>query len=206
MLERTTQRIVMPVLLSLTVLMVRPADAQLVKRISQAVKQKVSDRSKELQDSVTKRATEPVDSALVRANVVDSVASKASAKAGQAVGQAGRRSGMGAEEKSVRDGLAAGGFDLTANFERNKSIISGPTTGMMQALAKVLAESPNAILIQGRADGGLSRAAAQKLGEQRALAMKAELVSQGIQANRIFTAAGGVAQPGMAPLFVQRIR
>jgi outer membrane protein OmpA-like peptidoglycan-associated protein len=200
------KRYTIPLLLALAVSGVRPVEAQLAKRISQAIKQKVGDRSKELQDSITKRATEPVDSALVRSNSVDSLASKASSKAGQVVSQAGRRSSMGAEEMQVRDGLTNGGFELTANFERNKSVISGQKSGMMQALAKVLAELPNVILIQGRADPGLSRAAAQKLGERRALAMKAELVSQGIQANRIFTAAGGVAQPGMAPLFVQRIR
>lgn len=205
MLHRTTQRIVMPVLLSLTVAMVRPADAQLVKRIAQAVKQKVSDRSKELQDSITKRATEPVDSVLVRSNSVDSLASKASSKAGQAVSNAGRRSAMSAEEKRVRDNIANGLELFSISFERNKSVISG-STEELQALVKQMLESPNALLVQGRADPGMSRAAAQRLAEQRALALKGALVSQGIQANRIFTAAGGVAQPGMAPLFVQRIR
>lgn len=194
-----------PLLLGVSAWIARPADAQLAKRISQAVRQKVSARSQELQDSMTKRATEPVDSALVRSNSVDSLASKASSKAGQAVSNAGRRTALSAEEKRVRDGIANGLELVSISFERNKSVIGG-STEELQALTKQMLESPNAILVQGRADPGMSRAAAQRLAEQRALALKAVLVAQGIQANRIFTAAGGVAQPGMAPLFVQRIR
>ena len=199
------QRVIISLLLGMTVVAVRPAEAQLTKRIAQAVKQKVSDRSKELQDSITKRATEPVDSALVRTSSVDSLASKASAKAGQAVSTVGRRSTMGAEEKRVRAGVASGRLDLTFNFERNKSVISAPTEEM-QALAKVLAESPNVVLLQGLADPGLTSGKAQKLAEDRAVALKSALVALGVPADRLFTAAGGVAPPGVASLFVQRIR
>lgn len=205
MRPRSMQRHMIPLLLGVSAWIARPADAQLAKRISQAVRQKVSARSQELQDSMTKRATEPVDSALVRSNSVDSLASKASSKAGQAVSNAGRRTALSAEEKRVRDGIANGLELVSISFERNKSVIGG-STEELQALTKQMLESPNAILVQGRADPGMSRAAAQRLAEQRALALKAVLVAQGIQANRIFTAAGGVAQPGMAPLFVQRIR
>ncbi|HJU72435.1 MAG TPA: OmpA family protein [Gemmatimonadaceae bacterium] len=193
-------------LLGALALPIASAEAQLPKRISQAIKQKVSDRKREMEDSITKRATEPVDSALVRASKVDSLAAKASAKASAMVSTVGRGKQMSAEEKALRGALAAGRLDLTdLAFARGKSdpIISPEA---LQLLAKVLGDLPNVYLVQGRADAGMAKAAAQKLAEKRALAFKTALVAQGVPAERLFAAGDGSAQPGGALASVLRVQ
>jgi outer membrane protein OmpA-like peptidoglycan-associated protein len=80
-----------------------------------------------------------------------------------------------------------------------------PNTSL-QLLAKVLREESSVVLIQARADAGLSKNATQKLADQRSGAIKFALVAMGVPAERLFTAADGSASPGSPLASVLRIQ
>ncbi len=82
------------------------------------------------------------------------------------------------------------------NFDTSKSDIKPEYAGELANLAGIMAKYPNArAKIVGYADARGSEPANQKLGEDRANAVKSALVGKGVAATRLETASGGDKDP-----------
>jgi outer membrane protein OmpA-like peptidoglycan-associated protein len=177
-----------------------PAQSQVLKKIQQQVKQKIASGKMRIEDSIATHATEPLDSAVSRtARPVDARVAKVGGDAGEVVATAGRKP-LDADERRIRDGLAAGRLDLPAvQFDGDVPAESSRET--LETLARALAASPNAYLVQV-ADGPDPT---QRLGERRATAVKTWLVAHGVSAARLF-AAGAVSGTDTPVVSVTRMQ
>jgi outer membrane protein OmpA-like peptidoglycan-associated protein len=174
------------------------AEAQLLKRVAERVKQKITERKQQTEESVLSHAAEPADSAFAKVtSPVESLATRAGGTAGAAVGRLGRgEDKTSAEVTRIRQDLAAGRASLpgVVFFPGTDAIdpASGPT---LQALAAVLSESPGAFLVQARGDAGAQPQAALQMAGARATAIKGWLMSAGVPAERVFAAGDPTAAP-----------
>jgi outer membrane protein OmpA-like peptidoglycan-associated protein len=179
----------------------KQAEAQLLKRVTERVKQKIAERKQQTEESVLSHAAEPADSAFAKVtSPVESLATRAGGRAGAAVSRLGRgEEKTSSEVTRIRQDLAAGRASLTGVvFVLGSDAIepaSGPT---LQALAAVLTESPGAFLVQARGDAGAQPQAALQLAAARATAIKGWLVSTGVPAERVFAAGDPTATPDAA--------
>lgn len=176
----------------------RPADAQILKRVTERVKQKVVEKKVQTEETALNHATEPADSALTRAAApVESLTARAGGAAGAAVAGVGRSSGGASSEQArLREQLTAGRADLPAvQFESGSAALTPAGEPALAALAAVLLESPGPFLIQGRADPGAAPADAPLVASARATTVKAWLSANGVPPERIFAAGDGAAMP-----------
>jgi outer membrane protein OmpA-like peptidoglycan-associated protein len=183
------------------------APAQILKKVQQQARQKISGTKTRLEDSVATHATEPLDSVLTRtARPVDSTAARVSSGASVTASNAIRPKDPNADERRMRDGLQAGRVELTSvTFDGD--VPSDASRARLDALARVLASLPNAFLIQVHpVEGAGTGAAATTLAGQRAAAIKALLVARGIQSNRLFAAADGQASSAGALVTLTRLQ
>ena len=82
------------------------------------------------------------------------------------------------------------------NFDTSKSEIRAADQGDLNQMAQILQAYPSAkIKVVGYADARGTDPANQKLGADRANAVKSALVAQGVSADRIETASGGESEP-----------
>jgi outer membrane protein OmpA-like peptidoglycan-associated protein len=178
-----------------------PAQAQLLKRVTERVKQKVEERKLQTEESAISRAAEPADSALARMTApVESLATRVGGGAAAAVGGLGRGTDATAEAMRLRDELAAGRAELPAiRFQAGTPALDPSCETALRSLAMALTQLPGVFLVQGRADAGASEAEALPLGAARAAAIKAWLVDNGIGPDRVFATSDGTAAPD-APL------
>lgn len=168
------------------------APAQILKKVQQQAKQKISGTKTRLEDSVATHATQPLDSVLTRAaQPVDSTAARVGGDASGMVTKAVRRKDSNAEERRMRDALAGGRLELTSvTFDGD--VPSEASRARLDALARALTAMPNAFLIQVRSVPGTEPAAvAATLAGQRAAALKAMLVARGVPSARLFAATDG---------------
>ncbi|HEY7637924.1 MAG TPA: OmpA family protein [Gemmatimonadales bacterium] len=181
-----------------TSITVERAEAQLLKRVTERVKQKVAERKQQTQEAVLNRAAEPADSALAKVtSPVESLAARAGGGAGAAVGRLGRGEGMGSEETTrIREELAGGRVSLpNITFVPGTDAIDPASEPSLQALAAALAQWPSPVLIQARGDAGASPQDAVQVAGARATAIKAWLVGSGVPAERVFAAGDATAMP-----------
>jgi len=177
---------------------VEQAEAQLLKRVAERVKQKVTERKLQTEESVLNHAAEPADSALAKVtSPVESLATRAGGGAGAAVGRLGRGEGnASAEVTRIRTELATGRAALPGVIFVPGTDAIDPSSGpSLQALASVLTESPGAFLVQARGDAGAQPQDGIRLGGARAAAIKSWLVSTGVPAERLFAAGDPAATP-----------
>ncbi len=172
------------------------AEAQLLKRVTERVKQKVAERKQQTEEVVLTRAAEPADSALAKVtSPVESLATRAGGGAGAAVGRLGRGEGKAsAEVTRIRQELAAGRATLPGViFVPGTDAIDPSSGSSLQALAAVITESPGAFLVQARADAGAQPQGALQLAGARAAAIKTWLLGNGVPAERVFAAGDATA-------------
>jgi outer membrane protein OmpA-like peptidoglycan-associated protein len=181
------------------------AEAQLLKRITERVKQKVTERKAQTEEAVLSHAAEPADSAMAKVtSPVESLATRVGGGAGAAVGRMGRGEGKAsAEATRIREELAAGRATLPGvAFVPGADAIDPSSEPSLRALATVIAESPAAFLVQARADAGAPPQDALQLAGARATAIKTWLVGNGVPADRVFAAGDATAMPNAAPVTV----
>jgi outer membrane protein OmpA-like peptidoglycan-associated protein len=70
---------------------------------------------------------------------------------------------------------------------------------VLRELARELVGKPGVFLIEGHTDASSDAASAQLLSEQRAVAVKAWLVSEGVAAGRLLAVGYGASRPQRAP-------
>jgi outer membrane protein OmpA-like peptidoglycan-associated protein len=177
-------------------------EAQLLKRVTERVKEKAAERKVQTEEGVLTRAVEPADSVMSKVSTpVESLAAQVGGGAGAAVGRIGRgKASQSEEEARLRLELAAGHADLPAvQFEAGSSAVDPSSQPSLQALAAVINASPGVFLIQGRADLGTAAQEASEVANARAAAVKSWLVGNGVPAERVFAAGDGAAMPE-APL------
>jgi hypothetical protein len=181
------------------------APAQILDKVRQQVKQKISGAKMRLEDSVATHATQPLDSVLTRAvRPVDSTTARAGGDASSIVTKAIRRKESTAQERRIRDGLASGRLEL-ASVTFDAEIPSASSRSELDVLAGVLASLPNMFLIQIRPEvAGAPGAPAKTIADQRAAALKAWLVSRGVPAARVFATSDG--EPAASGALVTVIR
>jgi outer membrane protein OmpA-like peptidoglycan-associated protein len=181
------------------------AEAQFIKRVQVRVKQKVTERKAETEESLLTHSTEPADSVLHRvAQPVDSLAGRAGASAGSAIANLGR-SGDAEASARISQALASGRVDLAGvGFEADGSALTPGSERELRALAGALVSSPGSYLVQGRSDPGT--AAAQPSGENRAAMVKHWLAAHGVPADHLFAAGDGAGQPDKPVISVVRIQ
>jgi outer membrane protein OmpA-like peptidoglycan-associated protein len=186
-------------------LMAAPAEAQILKRVQDRMKQKVTERKAETEESLVTHSTEPADSALGRvAAPVDSLMGRAGAGAGSALASLGR-SGDAEAAAQISKELAAGRADLAGvAFERGSGALTPGSEAQLQALVAALSSSPGSYLVQGRADYGAMEP--QPQGESRALTVKHWLAGHGVPVDQLFAAGAGAAQPGEPVISVVRVQ
>ena len=99
-----------------------------------------------------------------------------------------RRKESNADERHMRESLAAGRLELTS-LTFDAEIPSDASRAQLEALGRVLASLPNTFLIQVRHElGATSGSTTTTLTEQRAAALKAWLVARGVPSARLFGA------------------
>lgn len=159
-----------------------PLEAQLIDRITQRAKDKVTGRKAQAEENLVERATEPVDSALERAvSPIDSlVASGAGAVAGM-VAKLGKP-GAADEERSsqLAEQLAMGQAELAdVQFAFGSTEPLESSARQLRALATALRQSPASYLLEGRALKDEADDAAG-LGKMRAMVIREWLSQEGI--------------------------
>ena len=177
----------MPVMLLLCVVVLgtataAPLEAQLIDRITQRAKDKVTGRKAQAEENLVERATEPVDSALERAvSPIDSlVASGAGAVAGM-VAKLGKP-GTDEEEQSAQlaEQIAMGEAELAdVRFSFGSTEPLESSARQLRALATALRQSPASHLLEGRALKDEADDAAG-LGKMRAMVIREWLSQEGI--------------------------
>jgi outer membrane protein OmpA-like peptidoglycan-associated protein len=175
------------------------AEAQLLKRITERVKQKVTERKAQTEEAVLSHAAEPADSAMAKVtSPVESLATRVGGGAGAAVGRMGRGEGKAsAEATRIRQELSTGRAALPGiMFVPATDAIDPSSEPSLQALAAVITESPGAFLVQARADAGAQPKDGLQLAGARAAAIKTWLVGTGVPAERVFAAGDATATPG----------
>ena len=91
------------------------APAQILRKIQQQAKQKISGTKTRLEDSVATHATEPLDSTLMRAaRPVDSTVARVGEDASSIAAKVVRRKDANADERRVRDALLAGRLEMAS--------------------------------------------------------------------------------------------
>jgi OmpA-OmpF porin, OOP family len=87
-------------------------------------------------------------------------------------------------------------FAADAFFDPNKAVLKSEAKAKLDDLAsKIKAITLEVIIAVGHTDSDASDAYNQKLSVKRAEAVKAYLVSKGIEANRVYTEGKGEKQP-----------
>lgn len=159
-----------------------PLEAQLIDRITQRAKDKVTGRKAQAEENLVERATEPVDSALERAvSPIDSlVASGAGAVAGM-VSKLGKPGADEAEQSAqLAEQLAAGQAELgEVQFAFGSTEPLESSARQLRALATALRQSPASYLLEGRALEDEADDAAG-LGKMRAMVIREWLAQEGI--------------------------
>ena len=183
------------------------APAQILRKIQQQAKQKISGTKTRLEDSVACVATEPLDSTLMRAaRPVDSTVARVGEDASSIAAKVVRRKDANADERRLRDALLAGRLEMTS-VTFDAEIPSEASRAQLDALARVLGSMPNAFLIQVHiAPGSEAGAVPVTLAGQRAAALKALLVARGVSAARLFAATDGQRSTSGALVTLTRLQ
>ena len=186
----------------------RPANAQggVWKRIKQEAASKIIARKLKTDSTLVTRAGTAVDSTLGKTGRgVDTLVSK-TANATDTL--------LNRSERGVK-GLVAGarpgddaGARLAADFADDGRVVLGDlrfksddaldpaSRETVDALAKLLASTTGAFLVEGHVVAGGGTAKEQARSEAHAKAVKAALVAQGVDATRLFTMGFGATRPG----------
>ena len=175
-------RLWIPLLLALAAGGPSPLEAQLIDRITQRAKDKVTERKAQTEENLVERATEPVDSALERAvSPLDSlVASGAGAVAGIVAKLGKPGADDEAETAQLSEQLAAGQAELAeVQFAFGSTEPLESSARQLRALATALRQSPASYLLEGRALEDEAEDAAG-LGKMRAMVIREWLAQEGI--------------------------
>jgi outer membrane protein OmpA-like peptidoglycan-associated protein len=179
------------------------ADAQgILRRIKQNAKERVESRKAQTTETIVQNTSAVVDSAVrPLGEAVDSVVSRTAAaadsvvrKTNQAIARA--LQGDDAESKRLRSLLEEGRAVLPEiAFEVGADGFAPNAEALLSRLAEAIEEVPGRFLIEGHMEPGGDPAAAQRVSEARAAAVKAWLIDAGVPESRVFAVGRGVTPP-----------
>ena len=184
----------------------RSAEGQSVlKKIREQASKRVEEHKAKVDSAVVKTATGAVDSTLDKTtrgadavvNKVGSVADTAITRTERGVRNTLTKSG-GADELAAQYAaqLASGHLVLREiKFVPNSDQLDPSSGDAVAQLAKALAGAAGVFLIEGHTDAMPAAAAAQALSQQRAAAVKAQLVTAGVPAERLLSVGYGATRP-----------
>ena len=181
------RRYLLPCVMLLATTAAAPLEAQLIDRVTQRAKDKVTERRARAEENLVERATEPVDSALERAVApLDSlVATSAGAVATIVAGLGKPGAADDAQSARLAEQLAGGQAELDeVGFAFGSTEPLGSSARQLRALAAALEQSPGSYLIEGRAQTEEAEAAAD-LGKLRAMVVREWLEQEGIDPERL---------------------
>lgn len=112
-------------------------------------------------------------------------------------GQYAGGAGAGANNQSVKDKFAAGGFNLVY-FDYDSAAVRNDAANTLRQFADFAkAEGVKGVTIEGHADERGTREYNLALGDRRAVAIKKYLVGLGLDANQITTISYGKERPAV---------
>ena len=175
----------------------RSAGAQILGRIKQQTADKLKDKKKAADEKILNATGTVVDSVAEKsARGVDSAVTKGSSALTTAVdrteqGVASLLKGGGGESALARQ-LAAGHVMLTDIRFAEDGSIEAASQATLRSLAQLMKQGTDAWVIEGHVAAGAND---QALSETRAKAIKALLVENGVEANRVWTRGFGSTRP-----------
>ena len=183
----------------------RAAGQSVLQRIKTQAAKRVEERKAKVDSAVVKTATGAVDSTLDKTGrAADAVVNKVGSVADTAITRTehGVRNAFkgGDSSNELAEKLAAqlgtGHAVLREiRFAPNSDVFDPSSLGTIAQLAKALVATPGTFLIEGHTDALSTPAAAQALSEQRAAAVKARLVAEGVPAARLLAVGYGATRP-----------
>ena len=176
-----------------------PAAAQVLKKIKEQTKAKVDTRVKKAEGKVLETSGQVVDSAAEKTGRgVDTAVTRTGGVLDRAVNK-GERAVAGLTKRGDADAelvrqLAGGRAVLTGLRYTDEGSVEESAHATLRALAKAINGATGEFLVEGHADASAG-ADAQASSQRHALAVKAQLVAEGVDAGRLFAMGMGATRP-----------
>lgn len=177
-----------------------PAHAQLLKTIRSRAEARVRQSKAHVDSTVLAKTGSVADSTLGK---TDRAVAKTADAVGGVMDTAITRTSRGVRvaagsvaRKRAEDPLASGHLVLSElHFAAGSADLPADAATLLQPIARAMAQSSGAYLVEGHATDGADAAADQALSTQRAAAVKSALVAAGVPAARLFATGYGATRP-----------
>jgi outer membrane protein OmpA-like peptidoglycan-associated protein len=204
--------LIVPVVLALLVAAPATAEAQgVLKRIRENATKKVDARKAKAEDSVVAAANKMVDSTVEKTgrgvdatvNTVGTVVDTAMNRTERGVASAARSLTGGGPDRIATELQAGRAVVRELEWVNGTAELAPGAPPIIGRIARAMKATASVYLIEAHTEDLGDPAANQTLAEQRATALKARLVAEGVPATRLFAMAFGATRPpadgGTAP-------